>query len=256
MFIKRRAFGFTLIELIIVIFIMMLIVAVATPMLSKFAKRSKVQQATQVLMTAFYHARSESQRFRQMVAVYYGDDLSKCSVKPLAGVLPSRNRVEIWTVKTNGGNNTIGSGGDPLGNMGDWYPYKDPDRDLTPQALTLPEGVSVRAGVFERSWNGSSYDHKFYFNSYNASPIGEIKRHHTVYNRNGCMPGWYDGLNSYFTVLVYDASTGEHSIIWCGDNKSAPRPRVLPYTLTYAYGPSGAGGKLTSMADIPNFIDK
>lgn len=247
MTLRRRPRAFTLVELIVVVFIMMILVAVATPMLSKFAKQSKVQQATQVIMTALYHARSEAQRYRRHTAVYYGDDVSQCAVKPKPGVLPAKNHIEIWTVKTQW-EDGIGSGGAPLNCQGDWYTYMDPDRNLTPGTLTIPDGVRVLAGGFSRYWGTSSYEHDFSFWSYNPTPEGELIRHTTVYDKNGRMPGWYDGMNAYFTILVFDEATGEHALIWCGDNKSAPRPHVMPYTLTKVQGNS-----LTSATDIAKF---
>ena len=49
-----------------------------------------------------YHVRSEAQRHRQMIVVLIGEDLSKLSPKPIAGVLPAQGRVEIWEMKTAG----------------------------------------------------------------------------------------------------------------------------------------------------------
>ena len=246
--------GFTLIELILVIFIMVLLTMMTTPMLSQFVKQSKVQQACSVLSAAFYRARNEAKLTRRLVAVYFGDDVTRLNPAPTPGIIPSKGSVELWTVRTAGDSDNIGASESPFNNQGDWYPYKDPDQKLTQTPLTLPDGVRVLAGSFLRSSPTGPYS--WGLNSFNPTPDGEIKRHEIVYSRTGAMPGWYDGLNSYNSVLVFDEVTGEHAIIWCGEWRTSSKPRLLYYQLSGVYGPSGSYYPVTANADIPKFIDK
>jgi type II secretory pathway pseudopilin PulG len=254
----RTPAGFSLVELILVIFIMVLLTLITVPMLSVFNKTSKVQQACNALTTAFWHARMEAIRTRSLVAVYFGDDQTLCNPQPTAGVLPQKGRVEIWTVKTDGGSDQISADESPLNNQGPWYPYKNPDRNLTPEPITLPDNIRVLAGLFTRTVSGTKFKYNFGWNaSFNPVPDGEIKRHNIVYSRKGGMPGWFDGLNSYFTVLVFDQSSGEHALIWCGEWRSCNRPRILPYSLTGVYGAAtGTFHTLNSISDLPKWIDK
>ena len=246
--------GFTLIELILVLFIMVLLTVMTVPLLSQFVKHSKVQQACAVLSTAFYNARTEAKSSRRMVAVFFGDDVSRLNPAPTPGIIPQKGRVEVWTVRTAGDSDHIGASESPLNNQGDWYPYRDPDRNLTPVGLTLPDGVRVLAGSFLRSTLTGPY--YWGLNSFNPTPDGEIKRHEIVYSRTGAMPGWYDGLNSYNSVIVFDEVSGEYAIIWCGEWRTSSKPRVLNYTLSGVYGPSGAYHALNTNADLPKVIDQ
>lgn len=253
-----RPAGFSLVELILVIFIMVLLTLLAVPMLSQFTRTTKVQQACSALTTAFWHARMEAIRTRSLVAVYFGDDVTRCNPKPTAGILPQTGRVEIWTVKTAGDSDQLSADESPLNNQGPWYPYKDPDKNLTPEPITLPDGIRVLAGLYSRQVVGTTTKHYFGWNSaFNPTPDGEIKRHEIVYSRKGGMPGWFDGLNSYFTVLVFDENTGEHALIWCGEWRSCNRPRIMPYTVSGVYGAAtGTFHALNSVSDLPKYIDQ
>ncbi|MCW8131914.1 MAG: prepilin-type N-terminal cleavage/methylation domain-containing protein [Planctomycetota bacterium] len=252
--------GFTLVELIVVLFIILLLIGVATPAFSQMLKTSRVQQAAQVASAALFQARAEAQRYRQMVTVNFGDDQAKLPVKPPAGVLPPKGQIELWATLV-GDSDQVGAGSPPLLNGSDWYPYgatlAEKDRLINPQPITFADGVRILSGNFQKSWSGSKYDHTFSFGSFHTTaPEGEVKRHNVAYSRNGGMPGWYDGLNSYFTILVFDENTGEHLIIWCGEWRASSKPRILPYSLTQIAGRSGAWVTLKSFKDIPANIDK
>jgi type II secretory pathway pseudopilin PulG len=254
---RGAAAGFTLVELILVMFIILLLMIMAAPMLSKFLKTSRVQQTAQTIFTALFHGKGEAQRYRRLVGVFFGDDQSKLNPKPSPGVLPPNGKIEIWTVKTAGGDK-IGATEAPLGNLGEWYPYKDPDRNLTPSALTFPDGVRILSGLFSRELVAGKYEHGFGHPPprFQKSAIGECKRHNIIYARNGGMPGYSDGIWSYFNLLVFDEATGEHVIVWCGEWRGNARPRILPYSLTRIRPSSGVWQSLTNFRDISDNIDK
>jgi type II secretory pathway pseudopilin PulG len=247
-----------MVELIIVLVVMALLTSLAVPSLAQFTKTTKVDQAVHSISTALYHARNEAQRYRRLVAVFVGDDVNKLNPQPQPGILPPKGRVELWTVLTDGGDG-IQSSESPLGcaaaGYPDWMPYSSKNRDLTPGTITIPDGVRVLAGNFYHTWNGTGYDNQFWFGSYQKSALGEIKRHNIAYSRNGGMPGWYDGLNSYFTLLVFDEATGEHQLLWCGEWRASSRPRVLPYQLTQLGNPAGVFKQITDRKQIPQLID-
>src|SRR5690242_2212198 len=92
--------GFTMVELIIVLVVMALLTSLAVPSLAQFTKTTKVDQAVHSISTALYHARNEAQRYRRLVAVFVGDDVSKLNPQPQPGILPPKGRVELWTVLT------------------------------------------------------------------------------------------------------------------------------------------------------------
>src|SRR5690348_10993937 len=69
--------GFSMVELILVIVILMILAAVAAPSLSRMMKGSRVQQAAKTVVAALYEARAQAQRYRTVVAVFYGDDPSR-----------------------------------------------------------------------------------------------------------------------------------------------------------------------------------
>ena len=250
--------GFTLIELILVIFIMVLLTIMTVPILAQFTKTSKVQQAANIVSTVLFRARYEAIRTRQHVGVFFGDTTARLTTKPTAGILPSTGRVEIWTVKTAGDSDGHDANESPLGSLGAWYPYRDPDRCLTPDAVTLPDGIRVLSGRFFRTMNSPA---QMVFGwdagaNYKASPDGEIKRHQVVFARTGAMPGWFDGLNSYYSLLVFDEATGEHQVIWVGEWLMSAKPRILPYQLTGVYGPSSNYYPVKQNPDIAKFIDQ
>src|SRR5207248_7977359 len=134
--------GFTMVELLLVLFIITLMLGVAVPAFAKLSKTTRVEQAARIVLTALYRARSEAQRYRQAVAVYYGDDQTQLNPQPVAGVLPPKERVEIWTARTSGygwaGEGILGGFSQPYApDITSYfppqsYPYRFPDRLLTP----------------------------------------------------------------------------------------------------------------------------
>lgn len=256
----RLTAAFTLIELLLVMFIMLLLTIMTVPMLSQFAKSSKVQQTTSIVSAVLSRGRMEALRTRQMIGVFFGDDTARLNPPPQPGIIPPKNHIEMWTLKTNIGNgweSTENPIYDPNPSAGapTWYPYTDPDSNLTGEPITWPDGVRILVGHFVQM-PGSPPQCGFYFQDYNRSPYGEIKRHEIVFSRAGTMPNWYDGLNTCWNVLIFDEQTGEHSIIWAGSWLITAKPRVLPFNLNYVYDLSGGQHALTTYSDIPKYIDQ
>lgn len=258
--------AFTLIELLLVMFIMLLLTMMAVPMLSQFSKSSKVQQTASVVSSILSRARMEAMRTRQMIGVFFGDDVSRLNPQPQPGIIPIKNHIEMWTLKTNGGSNGIdGSEGpifDPNPTVGApaWYPYTDPDANLTGEPITWPDGVRILSGYFILM-PGNPPQCAFgcaLFNgnpTYNRSAYGEIKRHEICYTRSGAMPNWYDGLNTYWSILIFDEQTGEHAVIWAGAWLITAKPRILPFTVKNIIDLNGVTHPLTNNMDIPKYID-
>jgi len=259
--------GFTLVELIIVLMIMAMLTVMILPTLSRITRGSKVQLAAEAVVSACYRARALAQKYRSTVAVFYGDDPGAHPparwVPPLSTTLPKYGQMEIWSVRTaeswntaysdrgygwceDGMTATLATPYDPAtgspgwGNGADWFPYYAKDQLLTPQPITFPEGVRIMAGKIEvHDWSlADPYFKKLDFGpswSYVNNPIGEIKRHNSVYTKNGSCPT-YDQYHCYLTVLVWDTTTGEHLIVEVGEHKSSSRPRILTKKLTHVNG--------------------
>ena len=261
--------GFTLVELLVVLFIMLLLVGVAAPALSQMVKSSRVQSAAKTAMAALFQARSEAQRFRACVVAMFGDVRERLPVAPPSGVLPEKNRIELWRVKMDVGYDfSYGASSPPFGSAAygypDWYPYggslADKDRPLTESASSFPEGVRILTGALNRyTWDAAKnrYALDFNFGSFNpASPEGEVKRHVIAFSRNGGMPGWYEGLYAYFHCLVFDEASGEHLAIWCGEWRASSKPRILPHSLDILGTRSGTVTNVTDYRQIPQKIDQ
>ncbi len=254
--------GFTLVELILVIFIMCLLTFMMVPMLSQFVKGTKVQQTVSIVTAVLYKARMEATRTRHMVGVFFGDDVTQCKIKPTPGVIPQKGHIEIWTVLDNHANGDWGAdaGGstgvqEPYNNQGPWYPYRYPDQNLTPEPITFPDGVRILAGQFWHNSGPIAYTFGW-SNQYNPVADGEIKRHTVTYSGHGTMPGWYDGLSTWWSLLVFDEKTGEHQVISVGQWLMTCKPRVLPFQLTGLYGVSGTYYPIKKNSDIPDNCEK
>jgi type II secretory pathway pseudopilin PulG len=264
---NRRTAAFSMIEIIIVLFIMALLTVIAVPMLSSFVKTSKVQQACDLISTVLYRARMDALRTRRYVSVFFGDDLAKLPVQPTPGILPARGCIEAWSVLIASGgsnDNTTGIYCSPYNNQGDWYPYMAKDQKLALDPVVLPDGIRVLAGLFVRTsgsnppiidyaWGGAVDDGG---NGYKMSPDGEIKRHTITFSRSGAAPGWFDGLNSFQTMLVFDEATGEHALMSITESVLTSKPRVLPFHLHGIYGPSGTYYLINQFADVAKYVDQ
>ena len=251
--------GFTLIELLLVVFIMVLLTMMTMPLFYQFVKTSRVQQTANIVATTISRARMEAMRTRKMIGIFFGDNPAYCAITPTPGILPPSGRIEIWTVKDNSWNDQndeegINSGA-PFNNQGVWYPYKDPDRCLTPEPITYPEGVRILCGQF---WHGAGPWYGFgwqrdWHPQYKPVPDGELKRHILALGRNGMMPGWFDGMNSWWSVLVFDTQTGEHLLISAGDWMTSSKPRILPFQLNTIWDVLGATDTINTTLDVAKF---
>jgi len=211
---QGAARGFTLVELLLVLFIMMLLVGVAAPTMSKLMKTSRVDEGAKAVFTALWQTRSQAMRLRKPAALMYGADADNFNPAPQAGVLPPKGQMEIWTVryinypwymlsyytKPYYPPNPTNYDGVP-----GWYPFHLTMDPLTPQAISLPEGVRVMACMFDRNVSSRKLEFKYY----QKSALGEIKRHATAYNQMGGLCATYPH------VIIYDQASGDHQLIQC-----------------------------------------
>lgn len=272
-----RSAGFSIPELLVVMMIVAVLAAVAVPSFSKLVKTSSVDQACQAVMTSIFHARAEAMRARRVVALYIGDDLTALKTQPLAGVLPPRGEVRLYSVKTQPVDR-ISSGEMPFSmpsGAAQWYPFVDVDRELEPVGVSLPSNIRVLAYCFNRYKDASGNWHNelslpngtldpaqaaanpqavvMQFNSFyykKGDSTGELIRHALVFGKNGGMPCWYDGLHCFWSVLVINTNSGDHAIISAGEYRCSARPLVLPYQLTDIQDTSGGWHHLSNPDDI------
>jgi type II secretory pathway pseudopilin PulG len=257
---RKRCFGFTLIELIIVVLIIITLFSIAVPSFSKLFKTSKVQQAAQAVFTSVWHARSSAQSLlgQYDVAVYYGDDLTQLSPKPIADVLPEWGQMSIWAVRTNRELIDYTTGPycpETPSSVPVWYPFCYPRSPLLSAPHTLPTDIRALAGRYVSSVSSGKPYRTFYFPDYQRSAKGEIKRHSSVFGRNG-------GLSaaSYEHLLLFDPSSGSHIVLEVGSKgAAATRPRIVvdpgakqPATLTHI---GHAGKYLPSNASVKPIAD-
>ncbi|MCW8129783.1 MAG: prepilin-type N-terminal cleavage/methylation domain-containing protein [Planctomycetota bacterium] len=272
----RRAGGFTLSELLVVLFVIMLLMTLGAPMLSKLLKSSRVMQTANTCLTVLFRARTEAMRYRLPVSVFYGDDLVRCPVQPTPGVLPPYGQIEIWTVKLDpptayGGNwysdrssHFINDGFNTRnyqpwnsgGNGGITFDTKE--RPLTPNPISFEDGTRILAGYFSYSASTRVFRTTNYLN--NAR--GELKRHTTSFTGSGTSVNYGDAYG-YRNLLVFDVSSGEHIIIEAAEFKAATRPRILmgpdaPLYLTHVgrRTSNGTSYAVTNFMQIPQDIDK
>lgn len=253
--------GLTFVELMVVMFIALLLMAMAVPVFSKFARTSKVDQAVRSVMTGLYHARAEAMRNRAPVVLFYGDDPAQMNPAPTPGVLPKPGQMELWTVRytkypwlDTGGQTLPYYPPNPSYSVVesiDWYPYNMPVTPLGGHSWTLPEGIRVVTG--EMVW---IYDPKlawvrsnFAVWAFKKDPVGEIKRHYSAYNEEGILT------RSYSCVLIYEEATGDHAVIEScfvgsgGYQVTGSRPRICRYPLIYVNGVT-----VTDFRDIGKII--
>jgi type II secretory pathway pseudopilin PulG len=250
---RRQPFeGFTLIELVLVMFIVMLLSVMAVPSFSMFAKTSKLDQTIKVVLSALKQARVTAINERRVTAVLYGDDFAGINPKPLSGVLPEKGRIEVWTMLD------CGSFGKPY--MPDltmatiwvspWYPYRFKDVPITPEAMTVPDGVRVVTGSFDTTKSDFNYGGPGW-TCYKKDPIGEILRHESIFDQTGCKP-LHAGYGGFECVLVFEVSTGNHAVIQtCGSWYSGyVRPRIISTKIK-----SIGGVPLANARDLGKRID-
>jgi prepilin-type N-terminal cleavage/methylation domain-containing protein len=255
-----NSLGFTLTELIIVMFIIVLLATLAAPALSKFSKTTRVQLTANTVLSAVWRAKSEAMRYRFTVAVFYGDDPTVTSPTPVPNILPKPGLIEMWKVRVAGPGGDVVSGEDgpapllaPDAWWSEWYPYAVKERPLTPEPLTFPSGVRIITGDLTLS----GADVIFSFPQYARSATGEIKRHYNAFCSEGKAVGlWPPTAHNFRYTLIFDEATGEHILVETGLFTSNTRPRILPYQLTHIGLDATTFVRLTAHTDIPQLIAK
>ena len=235
----RETRGFTFVEILLVLVIMTMLATMAAPAFSAFQKSTRVQQTSRTVLSALNQARAEAQRYRTLVATYFGDDTTGLSVKPKNGILPPYGQLEVSAVNEgyNDGCGWIsfypfapeyGYGTTPT-----WYPCASKKKTLSMEFPTFPSGVRVIACDFKRVNGQNILAFPRYKKTGTWEPaVGEIKRHCCAYDKRGAAAGEASQCNFQY-VLVFDVTTGEHVIIQMGVFQSNARPRVLPFQLTH-----------------------
>ena len=225
--------GFSLIELVLVMFVMALLSIMAVPVFAKLVKTSRVQQASQQVLTLLWQARSEAERYREPVVVFFGDDPALLPVQPVPGVLPPRGLMEIWSVKRG-----VNAAEDdrlwdevppywvenPTQQCPDWYPHRAKIANLTPVSGALPDHVRVLCGnMYTGNYGGINMDHEFRTDYYRQDAVGEIHRHQVAYGRSGVL-----AMSSYNFIVVYDETDGDYQVILVSTGGMATRPKLIP----------------------------
>ena len=250
--IRASARGFSLVELLVVLFIMSLLMAVGVPLFAKFTETSKIQQAAVVVDSALFQARSQAQNLRVHCAVFYGDDVQAMGLQGTPNPIPYPGTIEIWgalgTSAGFAGYNGTQPWNSPGGSDG-WYPFVYQTKLLVRSEITVPSGVRVISGFFQRYPSGPKFVCDFSFPNYRRNPQGEIKRHQTVYSKTGGTAR-NDNNYAYNFVLIFDEATGEHLVMEVGRSQSATRPRILPYQLTHV-----GGTPIKDLRDLKNLIN-
>ena len=238
---QRR--GFTLVEIAVVLVIMTLLATMATPAFSQFVKGNRIQQTAKTVLSALNQARAESQRYRTLVAVYFGDDVSQLKQKPKVGVLPPYGQMEVSSVNEGYGDGVGWLSFKPFAveygyySTPPWYPCISKKKTISTEFPTFPDGVRVIACDFKRVNGQNILAFPYYCNSGTwEAATGEVKRHCCAYDKRGASAGETSQSNFRY-VLVYDVKTGEHLIIQTGVFQANARPRILPFQLTHIQKP-------------------
>lgn len=238
--------GFTLVEMVLVLFIIVLLATMATPTFSMFLKSTRVQETARTVLSTCNKARAEAQRYRTIVAVLIGDDTGGLKTKPYAGDLPPRGQMEIWAIKLAYNDAVSQLSFTPYcvetpGSTPNWYSYRAKAKLLSPEPIKFNADVRVLTGWFKHdSTAGTNY---FYFPIYKntgswQAQAGEFKRHCTAYDKRGGSCA-YDQRNNMKYILVFDPTTGESLVIQAGVWQGSARPRILPFQLSHIQQPGG-----------------
>jgi prepilin-type N-terminal cleavage/methylation domain-containing protein len=229
-----RTKAFSLIELLVTLSIGLLLMTMAVPAFSKLARKSRVQQAAETVVSAVNMATQLSVQLNrpEAVVVYFGDDRSKMATQPTPGVLPKYGNIEIWTAKA------YGSGPpqiNPGWNNPPWVPFHTPLEPLTTQSFTFPDGIRIITGWVSQvdsafvPWAHTPvYKYTLNFSDFNKTdPRGEIKRHYIgLVNGAGYVQGNSQEY-SYSDVLIFDVLTGEHLLVRATGSRFGDTTNVL-----------------------------
>ncbi|HYF50698.1 MAG TPA: hypothetical protein VEJ63_14895 [Planctomycetota bacterium] len=213
---SRQLHAFTAVELLFVVAIMALLAVMAVPSFARLNKASKVDQTIRSVLSTLRQARYSAVNLRRCTAIMYGDDFSGINPKPLGGVLPKQNEMQIWTVLESVHNTPYQP---DVTWPTAWYPFRFQDIAITPKPISFPDGIRIVTGFYD----GNKGDFTFWFRKTN---VGEISRHQTIIAGDGTLPAWHCNASSH--VLIWDVTTGEHAVILTGAAWNAyQRPRVV-----------------------------
>ncbi len=250
--------GFTFVEILLVLTIITMLATMAAPAFSAFQKSTRVQQTARTVLSALNQARAESQRYRTLVATFFGDDTTSLSVKPKNGVLPAYGQIEVAAINQGYNDGCGWISYRPFApeygyyNTPNWYPCVSKKKTLSMEFPTFPSGVRVIACDFKRSNGQNILAFPRYKKSGTWEPaVGELKRHCCAYDKRGAAAGEASQCN-YQYVIVFDVTTGEHVVIQIGVFQNNARPRILPFQLTHIQLP----GQAPKVLDLKTLNDQ
>jgi len=149
---KRRAAGFTLMELMFTVLIVAILLAVAVPSFRQFTRNNRVTAAQNDLVTSLTLARSEALRRNRPVSVCASTDGSSCGDETDWG--------SGWIAFTDRGTAGTLDGDDEVLQV---WQLGDPDLTFASGGSAfeqyLPTGLSAAAMTIDIAWTGCTGQH-------------------------------------------------------------------------------------------------
>jgi prepilin-type N-terminal cleavage/methylation domain-containing protein len=249
--------GFTLVELIIVMAVIVMLSVIAAPALSTLLKTSKVQEAANIVMAALYRTRGEAVRARTQVGLFFGDSPSRHPAArwqpPLSTTLPPDGTMEIWSVEQDKTGNTspmyrnnaaswtedgfaaiMSTPKNPAGGSMTyiaWFPWYV-KINLISRPISLPGDIRIVTGTYWQQYPVGTTVRKFNtgdtaMGSFTPDRIGEIKRHNIVFSSNGTIPCRNNYDHTFRYILIFDQAQNSYVVIEAGEFVSLSRPKVV-----------------------------
>ena len=211
---SRRAGGFTLFELTIVIAIILMLAMVAIPAMGSFFKVSKVQEATETVYRAIRTCQLNSVRNRCVTGLYFD--------------FPDTGLMEIWTIRGRWGNaNGTYSPAEAVIDgtfysvSGDACPGWYRIHRVLNRPFRVPEGILVFGAWYSEGSGDVSWT-----NGWADNPLGRLKAHWVGYDPTARLAHYYkEDAYCYGYTFLLDEGSGEHAIIKHGFSRWM-KPRV------------------------------